>query len=104
MKKCACTAHAETHLPPDQRIRAPSTWKSARTATHSLPASRSWWTPPDAWSASAGSMQSPMPARPRQQRPQRPSNKAANLIEGLRHGGGFVVGLTTKDTKEHEDE
>src|SRR6478752_213098 len=81
MKKCAFTAHAETHLQPGPRIRAPLTWKSARIATRSLPASRSWWTPPDALSASAGNMRSPTPARPRQQRPQRPSNKAASLIE-----------------------
>src|SRR6185312_611537 len=77
MKKCAYTAHAETHLPPGQPTRAPLTWKSARIAIRSLPASRSWWTPPDAWSASAGNMRSR--TQPRVQRPR--SNKAASLIE-----------------------
>src|SRR5690349_18171436 len=63
MKKCACTVHAETHLPPAQRTKATSTWKSVPTATRSSPASRNWLTPPDASSASAAS--TPRPKQPR---------------------------------------
>src|SRR5690242_12820057 len=96
MKKCACTAHAETHLPPGQPTRAPLTLKSARIAIRSLLASRSWWTRPDALSASAGNMRSPMPARPRQQRPQRPSNKAASLIEASATAEALLFGRKHK--------
>src|SRR6185437_15102996 len=82
MKKFVCTVHAETRLPPAQPTRATSIWKSALTATHSLLASRSWWIPPDAWSASAGSTRKPQTPR---------SNNGAGFETGLRHGGGFVL-------------
>src|SRR5581483_8295758 len=80
MKKCACTVHAETRLPPAQPIRATSIWKSAPTVIRSLQVSRSWWIPPDAWSASVGSTKKPQTPK---------SNNGAGFEIGLRHGGGF---------------
>src|SRR5947208_10542217 len=77
--RCACTARAETCLPPVPPIKATSTWKSAPIATHSLPASRNFWIPPGAWSATAASTRRP------------PRNNAVGFFEGLRRGGGLAV-------------